>query len=115
MLERPEMGGDILSRFADSMRRYNAGFYQFDSIRAGKTLEALFREESIDDAVMLKAERAVASAERRSVGAEVLPAQLAALPRPEGLLEPKIDPTHGQERHVSSGCAFWDDAGLHLS
>ncbi|WP_413720438.1 hypothetical protein [Silicimonas sp. MF1-12-2] len=91
MLERPEMGGDILSRFADVVRRYNAGLYQFDSIRT------------------------VASAKRRSVGAEALAAQLAALPRPEGLLDPKIDPNDGYERHVSSGYAFWDDAGLHLS
>lgn len=115
MLARPEMGGDTFARFADVVRRYNAGFYKFHSIRAGEALKALFREESIDDAMKRMAERAVASAEKRSVDAATLAAQLAALPRPEGLLDPKIDPSDGYERHVSSGYAFWDDAGLHLS
>lgn len=115
MLERPDVVGDTLARFADVVLRYNTGFYKFHSIRAGETRQATFAEGSVDAEMKRMAERAVGWAEKRSQDTKALVAQHAGLPRPVGLLDPSIDPIDGDERNVSSGYAFWDDAGLHLS
>lgn len=104
-----------LARFAEVVKRYNGGFYRFQSIRPDTGPRAMFGDRPIEEVMAGKRDRALGGLPEGSEARRQLEAAHAGLPPPSRLLEAGAEPKDDRARHVDSGFSFWDDAGLHLT
>ncbi|MDX8348277.1 hypothetical protein SLH49_09780 [Cognatiyoonia sp. IB215446] len=88
-----------LESFASVIEAFNSGRFVALSLQAGEHVGGGMSDDEAAD-ILTKYEAAL---------------KLSGLPRPNGLLDSSVPPTHPANRGYNSPYAFSDDAGLHLA